>query len=104
MILSAEAYAVHEADLRTRLADYGAITQQRLLLGATITAADLVQAFRARRELTDAVNATLGRYDALMTASALATKLPAFDDVPDPNKSFTAPMQTIRSTSPAIRR
>ena len=94
VILTAEAYAIHEADLRTRLADYGAITQQRFLLGAAITAADLVQAFRARRELTDAVTGALGRYDALLTASALAVA-PRFDDVPDPNKSFTAPMQTI---------
>ena len=94
VILSAEAYAVHEADLRTRLADYGAITQQRLLLGACVTAADLVQAFRVRRELTDAVNAVLGRYDALLTASALA-EAPRFDEVPDPNKSNNAPMQTI---------
>ncbi len=94
VILSAEAFAVHEADLRSRLADYGAITQQRLLLGATLTAADLVQAFRARRELTDALNGVLGRYDALLTASALAVA-PAFDAVPDPNRSAVAPMQTI---------
>ena len=94
VILSAEAFAVHEADLRTRLADYGAITQQRFLLGACITAPDLVQAFRARRELTDAVNGALGRYDALLTASALA-EAPRFDAAPDPNKSNTAPMQTI---------
>ena len=94
VILTAEAFAVHEADLRTRLADYGAITQQRFLLGATITAADLVQASRARRELTEAVNARLGHYDALLTACSLA-EAPRFDAVPDPNKSFTAPMQTI---------
>ncbi len=94
VILSAEAYAIHEKDLRTRLGDYGALTQQRFLLGATITAADLVQAFRARRELTDAVNGVLGRYDALLTASALA-EAPRFDNVPDPAKSFIAPMQTI---------
>ena len=94
VILTAEAYAVHEADLRTRLGDYGVITQQRFLLGATITAADLVQAFRARRELTDAVNGALGRCDGLLAASALAVA-PRFDAVPDPNLSFTAPMQTI---------
>ena len=94
VILTSEAYAIHEADLRSRLADYGAITQQRFILGATITAADLVQAFRARRELTDAVNAALGRYDALLTACALA-EAPRFDEVPNPNKSFTAPVQTI---------
>ena len=94
VILSAEAFAVHEADLRSRLGDYGAITQQRFLLGATLTAADLVQALRMRRELTDAVNAVLGRYDALITASALAVA-PSFAAVPDPNKTTIAPMQTI---------
>ena len=94
VILSAEAYAVHEQDLRTRLGDYGALTQQRMLLGATITAADLVQAFRARRELTDAVNAVLGRYDALLTASALA-EAPTFENFPDPGRSLIAPMQTL---------
>jgi aspartyl-tRNA(Asn)/glutamyl-tRNA(Gln) amidotransferase subunit A len=94
VILTAEAYAIHEADLRTRLTDYGAITQQRFLLGATITAADLVQAFRVRRELTDAITAALGRYDALLTATALA-EAPRFDDAPDPTRAFTTPVQTI---------
>ncbi len=44
-----------------------------------------MQAFRVRRELTDAVNGVLGRYDALLTASALAVA-PRFDAVPDPNR------------------
>jgi aspartyl-tRNA(Asn)/glutamyl-tRNA(Gln) amidotransferase subunit A len=94
VILSAEAFAIHETDMRSRLGDYGEFTQQRFLLGATLTASDLVQAFRARRELTDAVNGVLGRYDALLTASALAVA-PGFDSVPDPAKSAIAPMQTI---------
>ncbi len=94
VILTAEAYAVHEQDFQTRLTDFGAMTAQRLVLGATITAADLVQAFRTRRELTDAVNAVLGRYDALITASALAVA-PRFDEIADPNVSALAPMQTI---------
>ena len=94
VILSSEAFAIHEADLRSRLADYGAITQQRLVLGATITAADLVQAFRARRELVDAVDEALGRHDALLTACALA-EAPRFDAVPDPNRSAASPVQTL---------
>ncbi len=94
VILTAEAFAIHEADLQTRLGDYGALTQQRFLLGATLTAGDLMQAFRARRELTESVNGALGRYDALLTASALAVA-PRFDAVPDPNRSAAAPMQTI---------
>ena len=94
IILTAEAYAVHERDLQTRLVDYGRMTVQRLALGATLGAADLVQAFRLRRELVDAVNAVLGRYDALLTASALAVA-PRFEAVADPNVSALAPMQTL---------
>jgi aspartyl-tRNA(Asn)/glutamyl-tRNA(Gln) amidotransferase subunit A len=93
-ILTAEAYAIHEQDLQSRLQDYGAITVSRLALGATLNAADLTQAFRLRRELTDAVNAAFGRYDALITASALSTA-PRFDSIVDPNIARLAPMQTI---------
>jgi aspartyl-tRNA(Asn)/glutamyl-tRNA(Gln) amidotransferase subunit A len=94
VILSAEAYAVHEQDLQTRLADYGQLFVQRVVLGATLTAADLVQAFRLRAELTAAVNGVLGHYDALLTASALA-EAPRFDAIADPNIASLAPMQTI---------
>ena len=94
VILSAEAYAVHEQDLQTRLADYGRLFVQRVVLGATLTAADLVQAFRLRAELTAAVNGVLGHYDALITASALA-EAPRFDAIADPNIASLAPMQTI---------
>jgi aspartyl-tRNA(Asn)/glutamyl-tRNA(Gln) amidotransferase subunit A len=94
VILIAEGFAVHEQDLQSRLLDYGEITVQRLALGATVTAAELTQAFRLRRELTDAVNAVLGRYDALITASALAVA-PRFDAIADPNIARLAPMQTI---------
>ena len=94
VIMLSEAYAIHEADLQTRRADYGWLTQQRFLLGATLSAADLVQALRVRRELVDATNAVLGRYDALLTASALAVA-PRFDALPDANRIDLAPMQTI---------
>ena len=83
VILSAEAFAIHEADLRARLLDYARFTMQRFALGATLTAADLVQAFRTRRELTDATNGALQRYDALLTANTL-TAAPRFDQVGDP--------------------
>lgn len=86
VILTSEAFAIHEADLRARLLDYGRFTMQRMVLGATITAPDLVQAFRLRRELTDAVDAALGRYDVLLTACAL-TAAPRLDAVPDPTIS-----------------
>ena len=83
VILAAEAFAIHEADLRARPGDYARFTMQRIVVGATLTAADLVQAFRLRRELTDAVDAALDRHDVLLTACAL-TAAPRFDAVGDP--------------------
>jgi aspartyl-tRNA(Asn)/glutamyl-tRNA(Gln) amidotransferase subunit A len=93
VIMMAEAYAIHAADMRERLLDYALITANRFVLGAAITAADYINALRARRELTDAVNAALSRYDVLLTASALCTA-PRFD-APIDAMSSASPMQTI---------
>jgi aspartyl-tRNA(Asn)/glutamyl-tRNA(Gln) amidotransferase subunit A len=93
IIMMAEAFAIHEADMRTRLLDYGEITASRFVLGAAVTAADFIHALRARRELTAAVDAALSRCDALLTASALTTA-PRFDEPVDA-LSIAAPMQTI---------
>jgi aspartyl-tRNA(Asn)/glutamyl-tRNA(Gln) amidotransferase subunit A len=93
VIMMAEAFAIHERDMQTRLLDYGEITAGRFILGAAITAADLLHAQRARREVTDAVNAALTRYDAVLTLSALNTA-PRFDQ-PTDAMSSSSPMQTI---------
>ena len=53
-----------------------------MMLGATISAADLTQAFRLRRELVAAVNGkVLDKYDAIVTANGL-TPAPRFDEFP----------------------
>jgi aspartyl-tRNA(Asn)/glutamyl-tRNA(Gln) amidotransferase subunit A len=93
VIMMAEAFAIHEADMQNRLMDYGEITAGRFVLGAAVTAADFINALRARRELTDAVNAALSRYDALLTLSALNTA-PRFDQ-PTDSLSSASPIQTI---------
>jgi aspartyl-tRNA(Asn)/glutamyl-tRNA(Gln) amidotransferase subunit A len=93
VILTAEAFAVHQTDIRERFADYAEATAGRFVLGATIAAVDYINALRVRRELTDAVDAALSRHDALLTASALTTA-PRFDAVPD-SLSSISPMQTI---------
>jgi aspartyl-tRNA(Asn)/glutamyl-tRNA(Gln) amidotransferase subunit A len=93
VIMMAEAYAIHEADMRTRLLDYATMTANRFVLGAAIMAADYINALRARTELADAVNAALSRYDVLLTASALCTA-PRFDATVDAMSS-ASPMQTI---------
>jgi len=82
IILTAEAYAIHEQDLLSRPLDYARYTYQRMMLGATISAADLTQAFRLRRELVAAVNGkVLATYDAIITANGL-TPAPRFDEFP----------------------
>ncbi len=93
VIMMAEAFAIHEADMQNRLLDYGELTAGRFILGAAVTAADYINALRARRELTDAVNVALQRYDVLLTASALNTA-PRFD-APVDALSSASPMQTI---------
>jgi len=88
-----EAYAIHEADFQSRPLDFGLYTYLRMTLGAFITAADLTQAMRLRRELARAVNEKLTRFDALITASTL-TPAEAFSDI-DPNVFPNFRMQTI---------
>lgn len=87
VLLTAEAYAVHEQDLKTRPQDYSGLAMQRITLGATITAADYIQAQRLRRELAAAVDGALTRFDLLLSACNLAAA-PRLDAMPDP---FTAP-------------
>lgn len=80
VIMTAEAYAIHEQNLKVRPLDYGRYTYQRIIPGATLSAADLMQAFRLRRELATIVNGqVLRKYDALICASSLAPA-PRFDE------------------------
>jgi aspartyl-tRNA(Asn)/glutamyl-tRNA(Gln) amidotransferase subunit A len=79
-ILNAEAYAVHEANLRTRFTDYGEIFRDRLVLAGLITGADYVQALRRRRELVDELDRAMVDLDLVMTAAA-PSEAPPIDAV-----------------------
>jgi aspartyl-tRNA(Asn)/glutamyl-tRNA(Gln) amidotransferase subunit A len=82
VILISEAYAIHEQDLLRRPLDYARYTYQRMMVGATLSAADLTQAYRLRRELAEIVNGQiLDRFDAIITANGL-TPAPRFDEFP----------------------
>jgi len=98
VIMLSEAFAIHERDYQTRPLDFGLMTYLRMTLGAFITATDLHQATRLRRELSHAVNLHLKTYDALITASAL-TPAPAFADPAfagtTPRNALNLPMQTM---------
>jgi aspartyl-tRNA(Asn)/glutamyl-tRNA(Gln) amidotransferase subunit A len=93
VIITAEAYAIHEQELLARPLDYGRYTYQRMMLGATLSAADLVQALRLRRELTTLLNGeVLKTYDAMITANGL-TAAPRLDEFsPD-----LAPKMTLQT-------
>ena len=56
VIMFSEAYAIHEADYLARPMDFGQLTYMRMTLGAFVTATDLQQAMRLRRELCEAVS------------------------------------------------
>ncbi|KUL39708.1 amidase [Streptomyces regalis] len=97
VIMAAEAYAIHEAELRRRPTAYGRYTYQRIAPAAGLSAADLVQALRLRQELADAVQRIVfDRYDVLVTATGLspAPRLDAFPTDWPPPRELTA-MQTI---------
>src|SRR5689334_9366593 len=70
VILAAEAYAVHEAWLKQRPQDYGDRGRERLLAGASLSAADYLQASRWRLKLRDTVAAAFRDVDVAVTASS----------------------------------
>jgi aspartyl-tRNA(Asn)/glutamyl-tRNA(Gln) amidotransferase subunit A len=80
-IMQAEAYAIHEANLRTRFTDYGEIFRDRMVLAGLITGADYVQALRRRRELIDELDRAMAELDLVMTAAA-PSEAPPIDSVP----------------------
>lgn len=68
-ILTAEAFAIHGPGLRTCPESYGALSRRRMLVGAFLSAEDLLAAHRRRRELTAAVDAAFEQVDLLLTAN-----------------------------------
>jgi aspartyl-tRNA(Asn)/glutamyl-tRNA(Gln) amidotransferase subunit A len=92
-LMIAEAFSIHESDLRERPQDFGRITYHRFIYGAAITSSDLMAALRLRRTLTDAVDSALQHYDALLCLSTLIPA-PRFDETLDLRPAY-GPVQTI---------
>jgi Asp-tRNA(Asn)/Glu-tRNA(Gln) amidotransferase A subunit family amidase len=80
-MMLAEAYTIHEENLRRRFADYGEIFRDRMVLAGLITAADYIQALRRRRELIDELDRAMADLDLVMTAAAPG-EAPPIDAVP----------------------
>ena len=81
LIMMAEAYAIHEANLRTRFTDFGEIFRDRMALAGLWTAVDYIQAVRRRRELVDELDRAMQSLDVVMTAAA-PSEAPKIDEVP----------------------
>jgi aspartyl-tRNA(Asn)/glutamyl-tRNA(Gln) amidotransferase subunit A len=81
MVMRAEAFALHQENLRNRPRDYGRFAYQRIMSGLGVLGSDYVQAMRVRRELVRTVNLqVLDKYQAIVTASAFgpAPRLDSF--------------------------
>ena len=81
VILTAEAYAVHEPWLKERFNDYGELMRDRLAFGALLRASEYVQALRRRRVLCQEMHDAMADLDILITASAPA-EAPKITEVP----------------------
>lgn len=69
VIMLSEALAIHEPELKAQPEKYGRNFHDKLLLGSVLSAVDVVQALRLRRQLAAELDAMLDQYDVLVTAS-----------------------------------
>jgi len=90
ILLPAEAYAIHEDRLRDQWDDYGSLARGRMMLGATIRAADYIQAQRRRTELMAEMDAVFEDCDIVVTTATLSDTAPLSDKNPFP--SLETPM------------
>jgi len=87
VLMTADAFAIHEKAIRERPGSFGRYTYQRVAPGALLRAADVIQADRLRRVLAERVDACFKTFDAIVTATVAATagRLDAFPpDWPPP--------------------
>ena len=74
-IMVAEAYAVHEADLKRRPQDFTELARARATLGAFVRAVDYVQAQRVRRVLAERYRQVLTDVDVVVCPSMSSTAI-----------------------------
>ena len=77
VIIVSEAYALHEATLKTRLSDYSRVFRVRVLAGALVRAADYIAAQRRRTDLIAATAKAFEKFDVLITAPTAGTRAAA---------------------------
>jgi aspartyl-tRNA(Asn)/glutamyl-tRNA(Gln) amidotransferase subunit A len=80
VILQAEAYAIHEKDLRRRPSIFARVTRERLLSGSMLSAADYIQALRQRTRLCRVYDEALAKAEVAVTGCSLAPA-PTLDEL-----------------------
>ena len=67
IIISAEAYAMHEANIKARIADFSRAFRVRVLPGALLRAADYIAAQRRRTDLIAETQVVFDKFDVLLS-------------------------------------
>jgi aspartyl-tRNA(Asn)/glutamyl-tRNA(Gln) amidotransferase subunit A len=93
LILQAEAFAIHEPWLRTRIGEYSQRGRTRLLPGAFLSAADYIRAQQLRSVLVREYAAAMANVDAAVCISSL--ELPcAIDDEAEVDRTYDRQART----------
>ena len=100
VIISAEAYALHEATLKARLSDFSRVFRVRVVAGALIRAADYIAAQRRRTDLIAETAHVFERFDVLI-APPTAGAAPLLTEQ-RPDDGFSRPMMTTVANVAAI--
>jgi aspartyl-tRNA(Asn)/glutamyl-tRNA(Gln) amidotransferase subunit A len=79
IIAESEIHSVHQQDLMTRAADFGADFIGKITLACLFSASDYVQAQRLRRRMLEEIKPLYAKYDLLVTAGM--SPAPRFDEV-----------------------
>ncbi len=100
IIICAEAYALHEAMLRTRLGEYSRVFRIRVMAGALIRAADYIAAQRRRSDLIAQVAASFAKLDVLVSVPAAGAAPLLTEQRPD--QGFAQPFLTTLANVAAV--
>jgi aspartyl-tRNA(Asn)/glutamyl-tRNA(Gln) amidotransferase subunit A len=100
VIISAEAYAMHEANLRTRLSDYSRVFRIRVLAGAMVRASEYILAQRRRSDLIAATAKVFDKFDVLIFAPVGDVASPLAEQRPD--DGFSRPLVTTVANVAAV--
>ena len=100
VIISAEAYALHEATLQTRLSDYSRTFRIRVLSGALVRAAEYIAAQRRRADLIAATAKAFERFDVLLSTPTVGAAPLLSEQRPD--DGFGRPLLTTLANVAAV--